>query len=47
MVGGPALSRRRRLPPGLLPLAAADPFRGTLVLLPLILGGLREIHRWA
>lgn len=29
-----------------LPLAADDPFRGTLVLLPLILGGLREIHRW-
>jgi hypothetical protein len=28
-----------------LPLAADDPFRGTLVLLPLILGGLREIHR--
>ena len=25
---------------------ADDPFRGTLVLLPLILGGLREIHRW-
>ncbi|HSG41387.1 MAG TPA: hypothetical protein VLE27_17230, partial [Thermoanaerobaculia bacterium] len=30
-----------------LPLAADDPFRGTLVILPLILGGLREIHRWA
>lgn len=29
-----------------LPLAADDPFRGTLVILPLILGGLREIHRW-
>jgi hypothetical protein len=28
------------------PLAAYDPFRGTLVILPLILGGLREIHRW-
>ena len=33
-----------RLP--LAPLAGDDPFRGTLVLLPLILGGLREIHRW-
>lgn len=30
-----------------LPLATDDPFRGTLVLLPLILGGLREIHRWS
>lgn len=30
-----------------LPLAADDPFRGTVVILPLILGGLREIHRWA
>lgn len=30
-----------------LPLAADDPFRGTLAILPLILGGLREIHRWA
>lgn len=29
-----------------LPLAADDPFRGTLVILPLILGALREIHRW-
>jgi hypothetical protein len=29
-----------------LPLAPDDPFRGTLVLLPVILGGLREIHRW-
>ena len=29
-----------------LPLAVDDPFRGTLVLLPLILGGLREIHHW-
>jgi hypothetical protein len=29
-----------------LPLTPDDPFRGTLVLLPLILGGLREIHRW-
>jgi hypothetical protein len=28
------------------PLAADDPFRGTLVLLPLILGALHEIHRW-
>ena len=32
--------------PRLLPLEAADPFRGTLVVLPLILGALREIHRW-
>jgi len=30
-----------------LPLAADDPFRGTLVLLPLVLGALREIHRWS
>ena len=30
----------------LLPLPADDPFRGTLVVLPLILGALREIHRW-
>jgi hypothetical protein len=29
-----------------LPLPADDPFRGTLVVLPLILAGLREIHRW-
>ena len=29
-----------------LPLPTDDPFRGTLVLLPLILGGLREIQRW-
>ncbi|HEY0512316.1 MAG TPA: hypothetical protein VGH73_10450 [Thermoanaerobaculia bacterium] len=29
-----------------LPLPAADPFRGTLAVLPLILGLLREIHRW-
>ncbi|HEX6901971.1 MAG TPA: hypothetical protein VF789_19790 [Thermoanaerobaculia bacterium] len=29
-----------------LPLAADDPFRGTLVILPLVLGGLREIRRW-
>jgi len=32
--------------PGLLPLEGADPFRGTLLVLPLILGALREIHRW-
>jgi len=30
----------------LLPLAADDPFHGTLAVLPLILGTLREIHRW-
>jgi hypothetical protein len=30
-----------------LPLPAGDPFRGTLVLLPLVLAGLREIRRWA
>ena len=30
----------------LLPLPAGDPFRGTLVILPLILAGLREIRRW-
>jgi hypothetical protein len=29
-----------------LPLAAGDPFRGTLVVLPFVLGSLREIHRW-
>lgn len=29
-----------------LPLPSDDAFRGTLLLLPLILGGLREIHRW-
>lgn len=29
-----------------LPLPPDDPFRDTLVLLPLILGALREIHRW-
>lgn len=29
-----------------LPLPPGDAFRGTLVLLPLILGGLREIHHW-
>jgi hypothetical protein len=31
----------------LLPLPADDPFHGTLVLLPVILGALREIHRWS
>src|SRR4029077_12441803 len=30
----------------LLPLPAGDAFRGTLVILPLILGALHEIHRW-
>jgi len=29
-----------------LPLAADDPFFGTLVVLPLVLAALREIHRW-
>jgi hypothetical protein len=29
-----------------LPLAADDPFHGTLVVLPLVLAALREIHRW-
>jgi len=29
-----------------LPLPLDDPFRGTLILLPLILAGLREIRRW-
>jgi hypothetical protein len=29
-----------------LPLPAADPFRGTLAVLPLVLAALREIHRW-
>jgi hypothetical protein len=29
-----------------LPLPAGDPFRGTLVILPLILAAFREIHRW-
>ena len=29
------------------PLPADDPFHGTLVLLPLILGALSEIHRWS
>jgi hypothetical protein len=29
-----------------LPLPADDPFRGTLVVLPLVLAALREIHRW-
>ena len=33
--------------PRLLPLEGADPFRGTLTVLPLILGALREIHRWS
>ncbi|HEY2736784.1 MAG TPA: hypothetical protein VGK45_00175, partial [Thermoanaerobaculia bacterium] len=28
------------------PLPLDDPFRGTLILLPLILAGLREIRRW-
>jgi hypothetical protein len=32
--------------PRLFPLEGADPFRGTLAVLPLILGALREIHRW-
>jgi hypothetical protein len=32
--------------PRVLPLEPADPFRGTLVVLPLILAALREIHRW-
>jgi hypothetical protein len=32
--------------PRLLPLEGADPFRGTLAVLPLILSALREIHRW-
>ncbi|MFL6261406.1 MAG: hypothetical protein ACJ76Y_17040 [Thermoanaerobaculia bacterium] len=40
LVGSALLSR-------LLPLPADDPFRGTLVLLPVILGALREIHRWS
>ncbi|HEY3570983.1 MAG TPA: hypothetical protein VGP73_23835, partial [Thermoanaerobaculia bacterium] len=39
LVGSALLSR-------LLPLPADDPFRGTLVLIPVILGSLREIHRW-
>jgi hypothetical protein len=39
LVGSALLSR-------LLPLPADDPFRGTLVLIPVILGALREIHRW-
>lgn len=30
----------------LLPLAAGDPFRGTLVLLPLLLGALRAVRLW-
>ncbi len=30
----------------LLPMPAGDGFRGTLVVLPLILAALREIHRW-
>jgi hypothetical protein len=30
----------------LLPLAPTDPFRGTLVLLPFLLAGAREIDRW-
>ena len=30
----------------LLPLPAADPFRGTLLLLPLLLAGAHEISRW-
>jgi hypothetical protein len=33
--------------PRILSLEADDPFRGTLVVLPLILGALREIHRWS
>ncbi len=40
LVGSALLSR-------FLPLLADDPFHGTLVLLPVILGGLREIHRWS
>ena len=40
LLGSALLSR-------LLPLPADDPFRGTLVLLPVILGALREIHRWS
>jgi hypothetical protein len=40
LVGSALLSR-------LLPLPADDPFRGTLVLLPVILGLLREIHHWS
>ncbi|HET9211326.1 MAG TPA: hypothetical protein VFR03_13045 [Thermoanaerobaculia bacterium] len=40
LVGSALLSR-------LLPLPPDDPFRGTLVLLPVILGALREIHRWS
>lgn len=39
-VVGAALAQR------FLPLPAGDAFRGTLVVLPLILGALREIHRW-
>jgi hypothetical protein len=39
LVGSALLSR-------VLPLPPDDPFHGTLALLPVILGGLREIHRW-